>query len=286
MKTVYFDTCNLIYFFSDDQTAQEITVFLEKNDFRLILSGWHAVDLAAFAKNKSNSLDIAKRLDEIEPLYIFDTLMLKRWELQNFIDETYYNRNIEKISVFASCLCQLDNEWNKGDAEIGLTFARLVMQQFNQPILKTAIINGTNALNEITKNKNKITEEIEQKTFEIYIGNFVQELRLTAEEKRAILHYCIKKKRSLLKSCPIFFVEDKLQEFRTSDMRRNAKQQDTGDLQHQMAALTYCDYFITNDGYVFRGADYVKKHFNTIATVTYRIKTLDDLFCSLAKVNK
>jgi len=67
-------------------------------------------------------------------------------------------------------------------------------------------------------------------------------------------------------NCPAIAVESELHKIRSHDPTRQPKESDAIDLFHGVLALSYCDYYVTRDGFGRQCANYAKKSLPSLRT--------------------
>jgi hypothetical protein len=82
---------------------------------------------------------------------------------------------------------------------------------------------------------------------------------LTKDDAQKIAEQCWSVREEFYHNCPAMFAEHCLCEVRTSDSERLPQESDMLDLQHSTVALSYCDVFVTGDGYLYQCAAQAKK---------------------------
>ncbi|MEW6657689.1 MAG: hypothetical protein AB1424_03415 [Thermodesulfobacteriota bacterium] len=98
--------------------------------------------------------------------------------------------------------------------------------------------------------------------------------------RQELLEFCYANQKDFYSTCPAMAVEDKLCEIRARDPNRVPKESDAIDLQHAVAALSYCDFFITGDRYALFNIEQVARELQSIKTAK-TFKTLQSLAGSL-----
>jgi hypothetical protein len=78
---------------------------------------------------------------------------------------------------------------------------------------------------------------------------------LSQQSQRKILDFCIMNWPELIASCRALAAESRLSEARIRDPLRKPEVSDGADLHHAVAALAYCNHFVTEDRFLFRCAE-------------------------------
>jgi hypothetical protein len=160
---------------------------------------------------------------------------------------------------------------DSSDISIGASAEKFVTEWLSDPSIIAGIDkekeNTPNTLNTLQTSKKlgKYTSEVNDKVRRMRYKDLLPRLSpdsliISPAEKESIVEHLMTRKKSFHKSSPCWFAEEKIVDFRVGNPARKPQKQDAIDLQHAVPSLAYCDYFVTNDGYLKSAADYVKKH--------------------------
>jgi len=265
-KYVYLDTNALIYMCEDKEsiTVEEVAELLNKKQFRLVISLFHIADLVTYAKTKKEALEIADIIGvKLQPMFIYDTLALKKWELLKFLKNNYSKENYE-FNPMTEFLCEVDRVLlNRRYLEVGLNLKHFVNTLFaNQDFLQNECFKGKNSLGTLLQGRKQTSdsawEDVEKEVWGQWIAGLLKRIGLNNIQE--MFKYCVENRKILEKQCPVLTAESILTKYRTTSTKRTARENDIYDLHHASSAIGYCDYFITNDGHLYNAAQYVKKH--------------------------
>jgi hypothetical protein len=97
-------------------------------------------------------------------------------------------------------------------------------------------------------------KQIEQQTFLRWVLPRINDRDpngrvITQQTKLEIANLCFENKVAFYSSCPAMAVESELHKIRSRDVTRQPKASDTIDLFHSVLGLSYCDYYVTRDGF-------------------------------------
>ena len=87
-----------------------------------------------------------------------------------------------------------------------------------------------------------------------------------ADELEMTVKQCVKHQRRLLRECPVFATELHLSDYRCSNPRRKARESDSRDLTMAVAAFPNVSTFVTNDGFLHGGLQYVQRRLPRVDT--------------------
>jgi hypothetical protein len=77
--------------------------------------------------------------------------------------------------------------------------------------------------------------------------------------KMKIARFCYDNRVDLYADSPAIAVESELHKTRSRDAARRPRESDAVDLFHGVLALSYCDYYITRDGFARQCTNYAKR---------------------------
>jgi hypothetical protein len=133
---------------------------------------------------------------------------------------------------------------------------------------KAQIIDALNTLQAATDQQKKQKEE------EVFLRWILPRIDdcdsdgkvLTKSQKMKIANFCFANRTEFYSRCPAIAVERELHKIRSRDATRIPKKSDAIDLFHGVLGLSYCDSYVTRDGFARSCAIYAKKALQSLRT--------------------
>jgi len=212
---------------------------------RVVLSAWHAVELARSNRDDyvDDCVDLVERLD---PHWLSNPSYVKTNEITRYLTKHLGVENLSShtnpaFNVFISQM------WaTYGDAFVGETFGGTVRALRGQHMirddpLRQAIAQTPNAIR-IGRDAMK---DGRLKALEYVVDT--EYLRgLTPPRARHHVDKLVNRMSRVLEACPAIAVENNLTRIRMIEDFK-PEEGDASDLQHATVALAYCDYFVSDD---------------------------------------
>src|ERR1700687_504108 len=287
MHTIYLDQ-NLLHYFSfgfpksyDLRKEHSALVYVGRNPakVRLVFSDWHLVETVS--RRTWSQIQIALRvLGTMNPLWILPHNVIKQRELAAFIWA-----DLEPLPAKQSVLVHRLEELPGGAP--GFTVARFVRHLAQTPAARNRFsreaISGTLALASVQGHSQRqgklraMDTLINKGWLRGYLPRYTPAGVLLGEgELDRRLGNVMERWTDLLRECPALAAEHYLSEIRKDAGKRKLKSSDLLDLHHAAPAVSYCDAFVTADGfsrecaeqYVKRAAAPIHVSFSLAAAVT------------------
>lgn len=288
MKTIYLDNNILIYIFEKNNKIEYSALknLYNNSNYRFVLSDISILEICQ-SPSLEKALHLGKEVKKLTPLWIKGFEQLQCEELKSYIFKNYFHVQYDNINPFFTSIIQLFYKENR-IILLDLTIEKVIKFWFDNPMIKE--INGkkeqyVDVLEQLQKHKKKgnITKKIEKITFNNY---FVSRLPsktpkgkyLTIHEKRDLLHFCLNHTSQVLKKCPCMSVENYMSEYRCSDPKRNPAKSDASDIMAACTAVAYCDYIVSNDGFLVHTCNYANTHSSANCKV---VRKLTDIECDV-----
>jgi hypothetical protein len=286
MKTLYIDNSIL----GREQDWGSITALRKSTPgLRAAISDWHMVELAS-GSDRAQVLKRADFIDSLNPLWMHGYLPIQRWEVKRFIWQHYYRVPAEESSVFTEHLSEVWSTYVGPQTVIGMDARRWVaivhdLSDLNSE--KVKIIGALSTLQTATPQQKK---QIEQETFLRWILPRINDRdpggqAMTARAKIEIANFCYDNKTVFYSICPAMAVESELHKIRSRDVTRQPKASDAIDLFHGVLGLSFCDYYVTRDGFARQCAIYAKKALPSLRTAEI-YESLSDLSAVLSSIDE
>ena len=300
MKTIYVDH-NIVHYFVAGfplgrDEAQERNALdwiqADPDQRRIVFSLWNIIE-ASREEPEARVQALARFMEECNPLWAVERRNIQHLEVKNYVyaEVLGHPEVAPPISVIKNYLSEvLDILSPQAISMVGVTVDRLttsfcrdrrfrddfqaMMEQVPQVLrgLQEARQSGT------------LTPEIDEETLRRWlipcipnVGPEGQPIDIVKFVE--VLEVCVRQYKDLLAHCPCMQAEILFKDYRTGDSRRNPQPQDGTDLMHAVVAVSYCDAFVTNDGYVYDQAQRYRRDTSRPLIVT---KTLCDAVTALA----
>lgn len=276
-KTLYLDH-NII---ADGVHHGDIRRVIEEHNLKLVLSEVNFLELVRVPDEYLEDLKSKiKFLEKLEPKFIATSAEIKSDEICRFITTNFLGYEFHPLNIFHNTLGDLVNEKDLNSLHRYIFELRKPeIQTMLQQIIKESAKSLQQARNEPEAFSQQLNSDQSKKEF-IYLN---LNLNLEKVDKKRIfekLDDCLKQWSELMAECKTLAVDDKLSNFRTRDKGRKVKESDLPDYQHILAALPYCDYFLSNDKYVVLCTKELRKNLSDISLAKV-FKTPKDLLIFL-----
>jgi hypothetical protein len=256
-----------------------LSLLIKDPNCRIVFSGWNIVEISK-RRNMGGAISLARFVDKLNPLYILDRRNIQKAEIKKFVFQEIFKENFE-FQAIRQFLSEVFYELGITQVPLMASTEKTVKAWMNNPGCMSEI-------NEVENGTPMILRDLQEKlSAGLYTREKQEEVKVRSlkgllpdtvpngemisnSEKELILERCLVSFKKILKTCPAFSVEWFSFDFRTGNPKRNPQRQDAIDLQHLVPALSYCDYFISNDGYVFDGSRFILKKCRTLPCKVFR----------------
>lgn len=266
MKTFYIDHNILVNEDNWPKLAKLVTA-----GYCPALSDWNLVEIASGA-DKKQALQRMEFIETLNPTWFIPIEIIQKCEVKNFLLKNFYNTEYKACSPLVDCYSKV-LAYDIGKAAppdfkaINLVKSWQSSPEIFAPIAlaKKSIPESLKIIQGIDKKTQKLKEE---EIFRSWIGTKLPQRdlngkELSPDEKKNLLDFLYKNKDLLLKESPSIAIEDVLYDIRNKDAARPPQTQDAADMQHSILALSYCDYFVTRDGFVRHCAEFASRTYKT-----------------------
>lgn len=272
MKTVYIDHNIFIYLFDSvfPEEKRAFTKLLSYGSIELALSWWHLYEICK-QDSYTRAVCMAKYIDLLNPRWLIDRRKIQELEIESFIASFCFGKS-KLFKAFKRTLSEVITEYIPTPNTANYTAESIVRNLFKTgsfaEIEKTGAATPEILTTLQTARKDGLyTKDLQEKVdFEYLYGLLPPQINngkiSCSVEKKELCNVLLRNKRHLYKSSPCLLVEGLLAFYRSKQANRKNEPPDAVDLQHAAGALAYCDYFVSNDGFLFGGASYVKKKGN------------------------
>ena len=267
MNTLYIDNS----IFGRDQDWPSIAALLaSKPEMRVVVSDWHMVELASVS-DKLQAFKRADFVDSLKPLWMLGYLPIQELEVKRFTSERYFCVPAEAFSVFTEHLSVVWADYVGAKTVIGMnarTWVTINRDLSGFTSGKAEIVESLKTLQAATAQQKK---EVEEATFMSWVLPRINDCDpdgkvLTKSEKMKIASFCYANRSEFYSRCPAIAVESELHKIRSRDAKRSPKGSDAIDLFHGVLALSYCDFYVTRDGFARSCAIYARKELSPLRT--------------------
>ena len=271
-KRVYLDNHVFIYAFERkaEPACSQVENILESSAARLVVSIDNLLEFS-LSPSAKQAADLTRAAMRYQPLWLGSFLEVQRLEVRDYIFSRFLRRETKPIVVVTDTFNGLFP-----DSPIEVSPIDFVSISF-QAHHREAMIEKHRQHAEILK---ELQSHIHDGTFTpehdaistkgVILTRLptreLLEIGMSIGQIRDAFEYCIRTKAELYKRCPSMNTERHLTEYRSSNHRRNPLKSDSKDLTQSSAAFPYVDEFFTQDGYLIRGLEYVRKKAPRIQT--------------------
>ncbi|MGO9395443.1 MAG: hypothetical protein ACLP7A_12620 [Desulfobaccales bacterium] len=280
MQTLYVDNHVLAH---EDNLPMLANLCAPNTGLRLVVSQWLLVEIANFG-DKIGAIKRCEFLDSLKPLWMIERMHIQRHEVRRFLWINYFKSDAEPFSAFSEYLSVILSYDQGSSVPLGYTARKWledtcvtdVNEEKKRVVFALKTLQGADP-----KKKKSIEVDIFQEWVLHKIPEYDPEGRPMAKAARQeLLGFCYANQKDFYSMCPAMALEDRLCEVRARDPNRVPKESDAIDLQHAVAALSYCDFFITGDRCALFNIEQVARELKSIKTAK-TFKTLQALAASL-----
>ena len=275
-RTLYADTQALIYAFRNNDAAWRD--FIERHldaGYRLVLTEEHLLEFSQW-----HSLDEARSLIRallaLAPVWFRSFADIQADEVHAFVAFALHRQARPHLTVFRETYESASRIGDRLDLN-----PEQVVTLFSSPV-------GRDALRKLRQQHADVLNELKRATASQQLTrphlDVAYQNAVTARLARGsdlfgalsggaladAVQFCVKKRKQLMRECMSFAAEDHLSNHRASNPRRIARLSDSVDLTASVAAFPYVDIFLTNDGFLHSGLQYVKTRMPSLATTLHR----------------
>lgn len=255
---------------------------VKQRHLTLALSSWSVQELRQ-ANDVKQKVARGRFLESLAPVYMHGMDLLQRAELRRFVYDQLFGVTLQAIAPFCNSFAELLRE------DFGLlTRPEYSLSEFlensDQGNLDLEKREHAEALRTIQKASKKQLDATERATFFQHLANLAPKHSpdgriLTPAAWVHMLELCYANKDALYRTCPALFAEDRLGIKRAEDPNRNPRLSDSADLMHAAVAMSYCEYFVSNDAFLVKCCAYVSAEFDKREMPCAGIKrSLEELF--------
>lgn len=273
-KTLFVDTQGLIYAFEagDPLWLNFIDSRLAAG-YRLVLTEEHLDEFARSATLDA-ALALTRQAVRRRPLWLRSFADLKTDEVCRFA-ASLRDRDTPLPPVVALVEAFEDvsqvGERHQLDPEAFVRFAALPSARDGMAALLQEHANGLNFLT-AAEAAGQLTKEARERAVRDSLrrllarGSPSASPAAAADELELAVKQCVKHQRSLLRECPVFATELHLSDYRCRNPKRRARESDSRDLTMAVAAFPNVSTFVTHDGFLHGGLQYVQKRLLRVDT--------------------
>lgn len=254
-----------------EQDWPSIAAIIDSNpDLRLVISDWHMVELASVT-NREQAFNRAGFVDNLKPLWMRGYLPIQQGEVKRFTWLHYYGIPAEELWVFTEHLSEVWSDYVGPQTVIGLNARKWLAINRDLSTINLAKVEIIEVLDILQAATPQQKRQIELEEFLRWILPRINDRDpyrklITKSAKLDIAKLCYDRKAQFYSSCPAMAVESELHKIRSRDPARQPKASDAIDLFHGVLALSYCDYYVTGDGFARHCAIYAKKALPSLPT--------------------
>ncbi|WP_211441228.1 hypothetical protein [Collimonas humicola] len=252
MKTIYLDhnvisSVGGIPATKDAERQRNHAADLRKCGYRFALSAWNMYELA-----RSNDIKHIEQccdfVDELDPVWVNNNFSVKAQEIDRYLAIEFDRIGPVRSRPVVPFSMTVSDMWSsyRLPSHAGDTFRASVLGFHRSP----------KNMREIERVANEMPDAIlvarraqQLGTLDFFDSIVDRQYFATMAPRSAPpeqINFLLKTKRALLAASPAIAVEDALTERRLQDSF-TPKPNDAADLQHSIASLAYCDYFVTGD---------------------------------------
>lgn len=210
--------------------------------YRVVLSAWHAYELAK-SENTYHVDACCAFIEQLDPLWLSNNNFVKREEITRFLKRAR-GKGDHQVRAFNQTVSQMWATYG-GIVLIGETFTGTVAALRATP----GAIDEINTAAAETPGAIRVAREAQERGYNFDAAPIFDREYFSAFIDPADhdgLDYVMNHRTEVYASCPAVAVDDMLARIRVSE-KFVPQAADAADLQHALAALAYCDYFVSDD---------------------------------------
>lgn len=231
------------------KNLEETLIILDGKNIKIVLSIFSLYEISKCAEDKSRK--ICSILEKFNPYYMWLPFDIQLAEIKRFISKKVYS---EKLAPTANSLTDFNRIANNSNLIVTDALSQIILSLKKNPNPYNFQLKELMKSRRITKDNYDIKNTKQQKKlFRQRIIDFIQELnKQNQPEKFSEEHvvYCENNKNDLLKRCPAILLEELLFQKMYGDKGRQLKCSDAPDIMYMISGGSYCDYFVTSDGFM------------------------------------
>lgn len=217
---------------------------------RLALSLWNLFEIGADGDKTRQEKRLAF-LEKLDPLWIIERLAIQKQEVERFLCRHKFGRDPKELIAIAPSLSTVDAFLTGWQMRIGLT-PRQFIRETDYATLNQLKTLSPQAQHTWRSADQKTLDAKQKEIFCAWLGPMMpdrdpENRLLTGDQRAGLLEFCHQNNAHFLGDCPAIAVEDVLTIVRIQPPTRKLSESDGTDLQHSIAALSYCDIFFTRD---------------------------------------
>jgi hypothetical protein len=232
---------------ADAQQEREAIIALKLRGARFALSAWSAYELARSA-DQNHVRECCDFVEWLSPLWVSNASFLIQRELAQYL-ATRQTPNGDSRSLSALALNEtIAQMWSTFGvaASRDESFRNVVRELKRSPTYIDHVATAASATVDAIKTARLAREDGRADRLRSTIDRTVFADRLGCAPGDERISFLMDNLASLYRKSPVLAIEDQLSEHRAKE-RFAPKDSDAADLQHAMAALGYCDCFVTRD---------------------------------------
>ena len=275
MSKLYIDNNILRYLvngfpagFNAELENQALDRLIADEQIDFCFSLWNFAELAGSPLEEGDRYaDLVERLN---PIWMSERRYIQKSEIKDFINSEILGIDVVPAqSAYNTAFSQMMTtiEGMEGEAMVGETPRRFIRYLCSHGDSAEAIrirANEHPAILEVLQ----VARQDRARWHEVELLGFRQTLtgllpmldaqgrQVAADQRRAWLEECVRRREALRHACPSIAIEDYLTDFRTNNPQRRPMPSDALDYQHAVTATPYTDRLITADGYLTQTAVY------------------------------
>lgn len=260
MKTLYLDHHILV----NEDHWPVLRGIVDQGMATLAISNWNLVEIeqANYQAQKQRRVDFVASLS---PVYVHDMITLQRYEARSFLWLYHFHAGLYPYSAFVPTFAEYlraNFGFRVRDDYALADYFRNARQEHLTPIAarQYEMVLALQTLQ--TADKRKLAQ-IKEETFSIYLASRLPKFTpdgtpVDQDMVLAMTKLCHERQETLNRLSPAMFAEEELGVKRRENATRRPSRSDAADLMHCTVGLSYCDVFVTNDGFAFRCCEYAK----------------------------
>lgn len=273
--SVYIDH-NFIHYLSNtfpanyntDQEHEAVKALVDNDEVRLCLSMWNLVE-PAMRRDTDYINSVSEIIEMLSPLWLAERMAIQKMELRHFVYTNYFdyeNDQRPENIVFSELLSQSVYSLGAEFVRIGETAQKFMEDLSENPeyirILEESFMATPDALNTLREPQRQggLTQDQNEQAWMEWLRLLMPKRnpnhgRLNTNE---FIEKCMRQRELICTTCPAIAIEDAFCEYRIINPDRNPRLGDAPDLAHFVVSMAYCDIFLTNDGYLYEGANFIE----------------------------
>lgn len=276
MKKVFLDNNTYINAFEkkNEPACSKVAEILSQSDVELVLSEELLVEFAQ-TDNQLAAEHLLNSALQNKCIWIESFVQIQQREVGNYVRSTLLKVDVLPIRPFAERYDLLSEDSHPLVQPLDFLRACMVAEQQKEMAESHRLHADYLRELQLAKKQGRFTPEKEkQALFSLICSRIplevVRQAELMSFSFEDIVEHCMRSQKAMYRACPSMNSERYLSDYRASDHTRITRPSDSKDLTMSVAVLPYVDVFVSGDGYLYEGLQYVIKRVPAIKALMLR----------------